>query len=374
MDELLDVLDSSLALGRGNAGELRPATRIYLSLLVFGVTLLAAFAAGWLSSRWAHRRTGEATSERNERTIVRLRRSFVALVVALGAYLAVEMAPLPARLDDWISGAAFVLGASGRRAARSSASVALLLTSSVTHVGGSERARLEREYVPLAEKATSLAVSFILVIVVAKHFGKDVTSLVAALGVGSLAIGLAAQQTLGNMIAGFVLLVDRPFRPGDRVRLATAKSARCRSSACARRASGCVDGNVLIVPNAELANSRVVTYSVSTTRSRRQAHRRARQRHRARGRRSSPASPAEDAQPARQPTVRVSNVTRARDRADGRLRYVERRRGARRRRTSCGGARWCGCRRSGSRCPTTTSRRRACRAARPCKRRGRCRS
>src|SRR6202012_1541153 len=98
-----------------------------------------------------------------------------------------------------------------------------LLTCAVMHVSGAERARLEREYVPLAEKATSLAVSFIVVIVVAKHFGKDVTSLVAALGVGSLAIGLAAQETLGNMIAGFVLLVDRPFRPGERVRLASSE-------------------------------------------------------------------------------------------------------------------------------------------------------
>ena len=131
------------------------------------------------------------------------------------------MAPLPARLADWLSGATVRARRAGVRARLVIRLVALLLTSSVTHVGGSERTRLEREYVPLAEKATSLAVTFIVVIVVAKHFGKDVTSLVAALGVGSLAIGLAAQQTLGNMIAGFVLLVDRPFRPGDRVRLAT---------------------------------------------------------------------------------------------------------------------------------------------------------
>jgi small-conductance mechanosensitive channel len=145
--------------------------------------------------------------------------------------------------------------------------VALLLTSSVTHIGGAERTRLEREYVPLAEKATSLAVTFILVIVVAKHFGKDVTSLVAALGVGSLAIGLAAQQTLGNMIAGFVLLVDRPFRPGDRVRLATGEVGEVNLIGVRSTRIRMLDGNQLTVPNAELANSRVVTYHVLTTHS-----------------------------------------------------------------------------------------------------------
>ncbi|HEX9103019.1 MAG TPA: mechanosensitive ion channel domain-containing protein [Polyangia bacterium] len=265
MDELIDLLLHP-ARWAADASDLRPSTRIYLALAVLAVTLLAAFVAGALSSRWAHKRTAEATSESNERTILRFRRSFILLVVVIGAYLAVELAPLPARLDGWLSGALFVLGAlvCARLVIRV---VALLLTSSVTHVAGAERSRLEREYVPLAEKATSLAVAFIFVIVVAKHFGKDVTSLVAALGVGSLAIGLAAQQTLGNMIAGFVLLVDRPFRPGDRVRLASGEIGEVQLIGVRSTRIRMVDGNQLTVPNAELANSRVVTFLVLTTHS-----------------------------------------------------------------------------------------------------------
>jgi MscS family membrane protein len=265
MDDLLDVLIHPTRWVQ-SAAELRPSTRIYLSLFVLGVTVAAAFIAGAISSRWAHKRTGETTSERNERTIVRLRRALILIVVAIGFYLAVEIAPLPERLDGWLSGASFVFGAlvCARLVIHL---VALLLTSSVTHVSGNERTRLEREYVPLAEKTTSLAVTFIVIIVVAKHFGKDVTSLVAALGVGSLAIGLAAQQTLGNMIAGFVLLVDRPFRPGDRVRLATGEVGEVQLIGVRSTRIRLVDGNVLTVPNAELANSRVVTYNVLTTRS-----------------------------------------------------------------------------------------------------------
>ena len=265
MDELTDVLLHP-ARWAANASDLRPSTRIYLALGVLGVTLFGAVVAGWLSSRWAHRRTADARSESNELTILRFRRSFILLVVILGSYLAVELAPLPARVADWLSGALFVLGAfvCARLAIRV---VALLLTSSVTHVGGAERTRLEREYVPLAEKATSLAVAFIFVIVVAKHFGRDVTSLVAALGVGSLAIGLAAQQTLGNMIAGFVLLVDRPFRPGDRVKLATGEVGDVQLIGVRSTRIRLVDGNTLTAPNAELANSRVVKFTIATTHS-----------------------------------------------------------------------------------------------------------
>ncbi len=265
MDELLDVLLHP-ARWAADASTLHPLTRVYLALGTLALTLLAAFAAGALSSRWAHRRTGEGASARSELTILRLRRSFILLCILIGAYLAIEMAPLPARVGDWLAGITFVLGA--LMAARLTIRlVALLITSSLTHAGDQERARLEREYVPLAEKATSLAVALIFVIVVAKHFGKDVTSLVAALGVGSLAVGLAAQQTLGNMIAGFVLLVDRPFRPGDRIKLATGEVGEVREIGVRSTRIRMLDGNSLVVPNSELANSRVVNFAVLTAHS-----------------------------------------------------------------------------------------------------------
>jgi small-conductance mechanosensitive channel len=163
-----------------------------------------------------------------------------------------------------LTGIAFALGAflCARAIIRL---VALLVTSSLAHVNEAERHRIEREYVPLAEKVTTLAVALVYVIVVAKHFGKDVSSLVAALGVGSLAIGLAAQQTLGNMIAGFVLLVDRPFRPGERIKLATGEVGEVRDIGVRSTRIRLLDGNLLVVPNSELANSRVVNFAVLTT-------------------------------------------------------------------------------------------------------------
>jgi small-conductance mechanosensitive channel len=262
VDDLVDVLLHP-ARWAADAGELRPLTRFYLSLFVVGLTVAAAWLTGWLTERWAHRRTQDTQSERSERTILRLRRQLVALTYAIGIYLALEIAPLPARLDSTLAGIAFSLGAflCARAVIRV---VALLVTSSLAHVNESERHRIEREYVPLAEKVTSLAVAFIYVIVVAKHFGKDVSSLVAALGVGSLAIGLAAQQTLGNMIAGFVLLVDRPFRPGERIKLATGEVGEVRDIGVRSTRIRLLDGNLLVVPNSELANSRVVNFAVLT--------------------------------------------------------------------------------------------------------------
>jgi small-conductance mechanosensitive channel len=191
-----------------------------------------------------------------DRDIGRIRRGSVALFALVGIYGAVELAPLPDRIGEILAGIAWVLAA--LVCARLLIHLAsLLLSTSVAHVAAGERARIQREYVPLGEKVVTLAVSLIFVIVVLKHFGQDVTSLVAALGVGSLAIGLAAQQTLGNMIAGFVLLVDRPFRPGERIKLASGEIGAVVDIGVRSTRIQLDGGNLLIVPNTELANSRV---------------------------------------------------------------------------------------------------------------------
>jgi MscS family membrane protein len=262
VDEVVDVLLHP-ARWAADAAELRPLTRVYLSLLIFALTVGFAFVAGALSARWAKRRTQASAGERVDRVIRRLRRDLIALTIFVGSYLALEMMPLAGKLDHALTGIAFVLGAfvAARAAIRV---VDVLLTTSVTHVNEHERVRLEREYVPLVEKVTALGVWLVFAIVVAKQFGKDVTSLVAALGVGSLAIGLAAQQTLGNMIAGFTLLVDRPFRPGDRIRLATGETGEVQEIGVRSTRILLGDSNLLVVPNTELVNSRVVNYALPT--------------------------------------------------------------------------------------------------------------
>ena len=80
---------------------------------------------------------------------------------------------------------------------------------------------LNRQIMPLLEKLVSIFLICTALMIVLKHFNYDILSLVTALGIGSLAIGLAAKDTLANMISGFTLMIDRPFRIGDRIQLAS---------------------------------------------------------------------------------------------------------------------------------------------------------
>jgi MscS family membrane protein len=53
------------------------------------------------------------------------------------------------------------------------------------------------------------------VIIVISNFGYNVTSLIASLGIGGLAVALAAQEILKNILGGFVIMFDQPFRIGE---------------------------------------------------------------------------------------------------------------------------------------------------------------
>lgn len=57
------------------------------------------------------------------------------------------------------------------------------------------------------------------VITLLAQFGFDVLSILAGLGIVGIAVGFAAQSTLSNFIAGITLLIERPFRIGDWVKI-----------------------------------------------------------------------------------------------------------------------------------------------------------
>ncbi|HCV44105.1 MAG TPA: hypothetical protein DGH68_11525 [Bacteroidetes bacterium] len=114
---------------------------------------------------------------------------------------------------------------------------------------------------PLTSKVVNILVGMVAIIIILDHFGINIGSLLVSLGVGSLAVALAAQETIANMIAGFVILVDRPFRVGDRIELSTKEIGDVQAIGLRSTKILNFDSNVIIIPNGELIKSRIVNYS-----------------------------------------------------------------------------------------------------------------
>ncbi len=114
---------------------------------------------------------------------------------------------------------------------------------------------------PLTTKIMNLAIGMVAIMIILDHFGVNIGSLLVSLGVGSLAVALAAQDTLANMIAGFVLLVDRPFRVGDRIELPSGQVGDVQQIGLRSTRILNFDNNLLIVPNSDLVKGRIVNYA-----------------------------------------------------------------------------------------------------------------
>jgi small-conductance mechanosensitive channel len=122
-------------------------------------------------------------------------------------------------------------------------------------------ARLKQTLGPLTNKIIDVILGLVAIIVILDHFGINIGSLLVSLGVGSLALALAAQDTLANMIAGFVILVDRPFRVGDRIELAGGQIGDVQEIGLRSTRMMNFDHNMIIIPNAELVKARIVNFS-----------------------------------------------------------------------------------------------------------------
>jgi len=120
---------------------------------------------------------------------------------------------------------------------------------------------VDDEFIPLIIRVSKIIVGVIAFIIILKHFNQDVQSLVVSLGVGSLALALAAQETLSNMIAGFVIMTDRPFRVGDRIELSDGKVGDVYQIGLRSTKMITFDNTLIIVPNSEIVKERVVNRS-----------------------------------------------------------------------------------------------------------------
>lgn len=79
--------------------------------------------------------------------------------------------------------------------------------------------KIDAVFQPLPGKIVRIGVMAFTLIAVLNRFGVQTTSLIALLGAAGLAIGLALQGTLSNVAAGVMILVFRPFKIGDAVKL-----------------------------------------------------------------------------------------------------------------------------------------------------------
>ncbi|MBL8914405.1 MAG: mechanosensitive ion channel family protein [Archangium sp.] len=117
-----------------------------------------------------------------------------------------------------------------------------------------------RSLVSLFTRVTRFALVAFAILATLSEVGYSVTSVLAGLGIGGIALALGAQKTLENVFGAFALAVDQPIRVGDLVRvgelLGTVESIGLRSTRIRS-----VERTVVSIPNGKLADLSLETFA-----------------------------------------------------------------------------------------------------------------
>ena len=118
---------------------------------------------------------------------------------------------------------------------------------------------------PLVASFIRYIILALTVVAVLGQFGVQTTSLIALLGAAGLAIGLAIQGTLSNVASGVMLLVLRPFRVYDKIKVADALGT-VREIGLFRTEIITDNGNFVSIPNATVFSGTIINISREATR------------------------------------------------------------------------------------------------------------
>jgi len=128
-----------------------------------------------------------------------------------------------------------------------------------------QKSKLEKAAHSLIKSVVKVALFVLLGLIVCSKLGLDVTSVVALASVLTLAVSLALQNALSNLIGGFTLLYTKPFHSGDFVEIA-GQSGTVQEIGLTYTKLATADNKVVSIPNSAVVATQIVNYTVSGTR------------------------------------------------------------------------------------------------------------
>ncbi|MDY6973589.1 MAG: mechanosensitive ion channel family protein [Thermodesulfobacteriota bacterium] len=127
----------------------------------------------------------------------------------------------------------------------------------LSRMAAKTESQLDYMLVPIIRKSLRVTIIILVLVQVAQILSdKPITSIIAGLGIGGLAVALAAQDTIKNFFGSIVLFIDKPFEVGNRIVIdghdGPVEEVGLRSTKIRT-----LDGHLVTIPNGELVNKSI---------------------------------------------------------------------------------------------------------------------
>jgi small-conductance mechanosensitive channel len=228
----------------------------FLAAAVFFVAYMSLLAAKTFALRNLKRLLAKAPNGRHNLVILPLKKTNSLFLLILALYIGISLLTLPEHIES-LAGKVLIIALLCQAAVW----VDKLVTEAIQYA---IRKKTERDASSIALITvigfiTRILVWSLLVLLALDNFGFDITALIAGLGIGGVAVALAAQNILGDLFASVSIVLDKPFVVGDfiivddmlgTVEYIGVKTTRLRS----------LSGEQLVLSNNDLLKSRIRNY------------------------------------------------------------------------------------------------------------------
>ena len=224
-------------------------------MLFFATLVMGSLALGLVLNRIIHYWTKKLANTWGELVFSLLESLPLPLVFLSSIYIGLELLPLPRRFERVGSKLIFAL----------TIVVVFYFPAKVLVIF---MRRLGRRNPGLAQITNpSILViralfTILAIVIVLENLGISLTAVWTTLGVGSVAVALALQETLSNLFAGLYLLADRPISPGDYIKLDSGQEGYVMRIGWRSTAMRTQSNNLLFVPNSTMAKAIIINYSL----------------------------------------------------------------------------------------------------------------
>ena len=225
------------------------------SVILFSALIIVALVVGFILNRLFHSSAKKLANTRGELLFLLLETLPLPLLILGALYTGLESLTLPPHYEQLGSKLIRVL-------------VILVIFYFPSKVlilflrrMGQRDPALERVAQP-AVFITRALFALLAVIIILENLEIHLTAVWTTLGIGSVAVALALQETLTNFFAGLSILVDRPISPGDYIKLDSGQEGfvvRLEWRSTILRTG---QNNLVVIPNATLAKSVITNYSM----------------------------------------------------------------------------------------------------------------
>ena len=217
----------------------------------------------WIFSNVIRRLTSKTKTNLDDVLINKLEKPLTYLILILGYWISIHYLVFKEEVEIVLENAAYFLLVIDVTAILSRI-VDALISEVIMPITEKSDSSFDNQLIPVIQKGVRSIIWILGIIIGLDNIGFDITAMIAGLGIGGLALALAAQDSVKNIFAGIMIFLDKPFRIKDRIQVdgfdgiveeVGLRSTRLRT----------LEGRIVTIPNSRFTDNSVTNVTSQPT-------------------------------------------------------------------------------------------------------------